>query len=270
MDLQMSFQNSPRISIITISYNCAGFIRQALDSVVAQDYADLDYIVVDGGSTDGTLEIIKKYADRDVRIRWISEPDEGIADAMNKGLAMAEGEIVGHLHGDDFYIRKDVLSTVIAMFSANPGAIWLTGGAHLVNADGKVLREIKVRNCTYRRQLCVNRVIHPSTFVKKSALEKVGRFDTSLRYAMDYDLWLRLGQEAGPLHLDQVLAAFRVHGGSLSASESEQAFAEEYEVRRKYLRGNLPRLFINYLYFSTMKPFHKRYIGNLLGRGRRT
>ena len=117
-----------KISIITITLNSRKYLDKSISSVLSQDHQNLEYIFVDGGSTDGTLEIIKKYAEKDQRIRWISEPDRGIADAMNKGVALATGDIIAHLHSDDSYPAPGILSTVTHEFSSCPDALWLTGG----------------------------------------------------------------------------------------------------------------------------------------------
>ncbi len=261
---------STRISVITICLNSESFIDKTINTVTAQNYDNLEYILIDGGSMDNTLPIIREYAEKDRRIRWVSEPDGGISDAMNKGISLATGDVIAHLHADDYYPHQNVISSVTAAFVANPDSIWLTGGAYLVDANGNLIREIRVRNCSYRNQLRVNRVIHPATFIRKSSFEKVGRFDTSLKYAMDYDLWLRLGRKADPVHLDQPIACSRMHSGSLSTAESKVAFAEEYQVRKKHLKGKLAGLFVSSLYYYAMKPFHQRFIANLLSRNRET
>lgn len=225
-----------KLSVVTVCKNNRVFLPQTIESVLAQDYDDVEYLIVDGGSSDGTVEIIKDYADKSGSIRWISEPDGGISDAMNKGVAMATGDVVAHLHSDDYYAHRGVLSHVASKFKEYPKIRWLTAGLSFAAEDGRVLKEVRVRKYSYRRLLRGNILLHPATFIRRDAFQKVGGFNEEVRYCMDYDLFLRLGAISDPLSLDEQLAFFRVHTGSLSVSQSEQAYAEEFEVRLKCLR----------------------------------
>lgn len=224
-----------RVSIITVSYNARPHIAQTIESVLAQDYQDIEYIVVDGASTDGTLEIIKRYAD-DPRVKWISEPDEGIADAMNKGAALATGEIIAHLNADDYYPNSQTISLVATAFFNHPDILWLTGGFDFVAEDGHFLQSFKVRRYSFRRLVRGNILQHPSTFIRLDAFRTAGGFDPSLRYCMDYDLFLRLGALAPPFLLNEQLSCFRVHGASRTITESDDSYAEEFLVRCRYLK----------------------------------
>jgi glycosyltransferase involved in cell wall biosynthesis len=230
-----------KITVVTVCRNAAGHLEEAMASVLEQDWPDLEYLVVDGGSIDGTVALIRRQAERDPRIAWSSEPDGGIADAMNKGIARSTGELVAFLHADDRYRGTDVLSRVAAAMGANPGALWLTAGIREVDAGGNPLRNIAVRRFSRRRLLRNNIILHPATFVRRAAFARVGGFDPSLRYAMDYDLWLRLARLAPPVEVDAYLADFRVHPGSLSSVNRGEALEEEYLVRCRYLSGTLSR-----------------------------
>jgi glycosyltransferase involved in cell wall biosynthesis len=238
-----------KLSIITITRNSERYLRETIDSVISQDYPDFEYIVVDGGSTDGTLDIIRDYAAREPRIRWISEPDEGISDAMNKGIRLATGDVVAHIHSDDYYAGSDVFSRVAAAFMENPGGIWLTGGEYIVDDRGVRLREIRVRRYGYRKLVRCNFILHPATFVRMEGFRAAGVFDTRWKYAMDYDLWLRLGSQGAPVRIDRPLACFRLHGGSVSSLESRKAFDEALAIRRELLKGEPLRFFFHYLYY---------------------
>jgi len=225
-----------KISVITVCYNSVRYLETAITSVLGQSYPDLEYVIVDGGSRDGTLEIIETYAARDARIKWVSEPDSGISDAMNKGVRMASGEIIAHLHSDESYLDGEVVSEMAALFRGNPDAVWATGGFHFVDPAGRFLREIKVRRYSYRRLIHSNIILHSATFVRRDAFLAIGGFDPSLRYCMDYHLWLRLGALGDPAIMGRSLSRFCVHGGSRSMAESESAYDEELRVRLAFLK----------------------------------
>jgi glycosyltransferase involved in cell wall biosynthesis len=239
----------PKLSIITITRNSERYLRETIDSVISQDYPDIEYIIVDGGSTDGTLDIIRDFAAMDRRIRWISEPDEGISDAMNKGIGLATGDVVAHIHSDDYYAGSDVFSSVATAFRQNPEALWLTGGEYIVDERGAQIREIRVRRYGYRKLVRCNFILHPATFVRMEGFRAAGLFDLRRSYAMDYDLWLRLGLLGAPLRVDRPLACFRLHGGSVSSAQSKLAFDEALEIRKELMKGEPLRFFFHYLYY---------------------
>jgi glycosyltransferase involved in cell wall biosynthesis len=200
------------VSIITVSMNSAKYLREAMQSVVFQDWADLEYIIVDGGSVDGTVEIIREFADGDPRIRWISEKDEGISDAFNKGLSMARGDLIGFLNSDDTYA---------------PGALRAVAEVFLHNSEKDVFHGDMVRfsGSTPLYTVVAGRMgdniwhemplNHPATFVTRKAFAAVGEFDRSLRLAMDYDLVLRLYLAGCRFHhIPAVLARMRYGGAS--------------------------------------------------------
>lgn len=255
-----------KFSIITITYNSEKYLREAIQSVLSQVYPDLEYIIVDGGSTDGTLDIVREYAAVDSRIRWVSGPDRGIADAMNKGVALATGDVIVHLHSDDYYPHPEVIAVAEAGFVRRPDSMWLTGGAYLVDASGNMLQEIHVRNYSYLKLVRSNCIIHPATFIRRSAFNLVGGFDISLKYAMDYDLWLRLGKLEDPLAVDRPMACFRVHQGGLSSSESKKAFVEELAIRKNYFAGRPIRFFFHQLYFLVKQVRHRLVNQQLMRR----
>lgn len=230
-------------SIITICLNPGPLLDETIRSLAVQREAQWEHLIIDGGSSDGTVERLEKAAADDDRVRWISEPDSGIADAMNKGLEMAKGEIIAFLHADDRYAHENVLADVAACFSAHGSeAGWVTGGMREIDLHGKLLRTLPVRRFSYRRLLRNNIIMHPATFVRCGAFQASGNFDDVLTYAMDYDLWLRLGKISPPLLLDDILTDFRVHVGSLSSRESLKALEESYRIRKKYVQGSLALL----------------------------
>uniref|UniRef100_C6E5U0 Glycosyl transferase family 2 n=1 Tax=Geobacter sp. (strain M21) TaxID=443144 RepID=C6E5U0_GEOSM len=247
-----------KFTIITITFNAERYLEQQLASVSGQTLRDLEQIVVDGGSTDSTLGIVQRAAKTEPRLRWTTGPDRGIGDAMNKGLALATGDVVGFLHADDFYADPTVLERVAQAFALEPQAEWVTGGVRYVDGRGELLRTYSPRRWSYRRLLRGNILFHPATFVRSEALAAAGGFDPSLRYTMDYDLWLRLGQRYAPRPLHLAIASFRVHPGSTSVRNVDAAFREEFQVRSRYLRGKPVQRALHLLYFG-LKFFPNRW-----------
>lgn len=227
-----------RVTIITVCYNSRQYIEKTIESVLGQTHHDLEYVIVDGGSTDGTVGIIRRYAEADSRIIWRSEVDRGISDAMNKGVGLATGKIVAHLNSDDYYARPDVVARIAEIFSRDAMVGWISGGLNFVSEDGTFIREIRARRYSFRRLIRGNILLHPATFIRRTLFDTSGGFNVALQYCMDYDLFLRLGSIAPPLMLDEQLACFRVHAASRSVSEADRAYAEEFTVRMTYLKNN--------------------------------
>lgn len=201
-----------RFSIITVTYNSKIFLAETIQSVLTQDYIDFEYIFIDGGSNDGTLEIIKVFAADDGRIRWISEPDNGISDAFNKGILSASGDIIGILNSDDTY-ATGALGAVAAAFAADPACDVVHGDMLRFQGDTPLFR-LKPAPVDDRiwHDMPIN---HPATFVSRQVYEQVGLFDTRLKVAMDYDLVLRLYRSGCRFcYLARVLANMRYGGAS--------------------------------------------------------
>lgn len=187
-----SLMNSlPLVSIVTPCFNAAGTIRDTIESVLAQACANIEYIVIDGGSRDGTVDIIREYEPRfGGRMRWVSEPDGGIYDAMNKGIRMARGELIGTINADDWYERDAVDRIVVAAAKA-AGPFIITGRVCICDSRGKKLYH---QDACADVPGCVRRLMpvwQPATFVSKAAYEKTGLFDTSFRISADYDFVFR-------------------------------------------------------------------------------
>jgi glycosyltransferase involved in cell wall biosynthesis len=251
-----------KVSIITVNLDGCRFLAESIDSVLGQVYQEIELLIVDGGSTDGSLATIEEAAGRDTRVRWISEPDRGIADAMNKGVSLATGDIVGFLHSDDRYPGPEVISRVAAAFVSRPEALWLTGGVSMINEAGAPFRTFAVRRYSYKWLIRSNILFHPSTFVRKEALRSC-LFDANLRLAMDYDLWLRLGAMGDPLLLDQPLSCFRVHQGSRSLQAAEEALAEEFAIRRRFLATRGQMAWPYRLHFLIKRVLNRMFIRGL-------
>jgi glycosyltransferase involved in cell wall biosynthesis len=230
--------NKPAFSIVTCTRNSAATLADTLASVQRQGCQDLEHIFVDAGSTDATLDLLAAYPGNK---RVLRDVGGGISRAMNQGIEAASGEFVAHLHADDYYAGDDVLASVAARF-AQEQVDWVFG-AIAVRKDGRLLPPYPVRRFSYRA-LASGRasVPHPAVFIRRAVFERVGRFDESLEYAMDIDLWLRLARIARPATIDRVLAVFREHAGSVSSANKVKARQEEFRVRRRYL-GQAPLAF---------------------------
>lgn len=221
-------------SIITCTWNSEPYLAQSIASVLAQDYPYIEYIFVDGGSTDGTLERISALP-RPYRL--IRNVRGGISRAMNEGLQAAGGDVVAHLHSDDYYVGPHVLSTV-ARHLQSGGRDWLFGRI-LRDVGGTLKREKFISpRYSHSRLLRANFIPHPATFVRREAMLRAGGFDTRLKYAMDYDLWLKLAGFGEPVQLDEPLTVFREHQGSLSTREPLPALDEDFRVRLSHAGFN--------------------------------
>lgn len=227
----------PRISIITPSLNQADFIEETILSVLDQDYPDLEFIVMDGGSTDATLEILQKYQHR---LTWSSEADRGQSHAVNKGMRRATGEVLAFLNADDL-LEPGALLAAGRYFADHPHAAWLTGKCTIIDPEGREIRKwitayknFWLRFHSYSVLQVLNDISQPATFWRRSVVEELGMLDEELTYTMDYEYWLRIGR-AHKLHvLRRPLAFFRLHPASKSGSRFGQQFAEELTVCRRY------------------------------------
>lgn len=181
------------ISIITVTFNSASTVLSTFESILSQTYSDIDYIVVDGGSTDGTIDIIKQYEGKfGGRMRWISEKDHGIYDAMNKGILMAKGDVVGILNSDDFFTSDDVVKTVADQFTDDLDAVY--GDIHFVHPNNlnKCVRYYSSKNF---RQWAIRfgyMPAHPSLYIKKWVFEKYGTYSLDYKIASDFDMVARI------------------------------------------------------------------------------
>jgi len=198
----------PLVSIITPSYNQMRFLEATLRSVLEQDYPNIEYLVVDGASTDGSVEIIRRYADR--LAWWVSEKDSGQSEAVNKGLQRARGEIIGWLNSDDVYLPGTV-SAAVAAFQSHPEAGLVYGDALAIDAEGKPFNLMRARQYTLADLLAFNIICQPAAFMRRSVLEQVNYLDPAYHLLMDHLLWMRLAQKAPLVYVPQTWAAARYH-----------------------------------------------------------
>ncbi|TAE22719.1 MAG: glycosyltransferase [Cytophagales bacterium] len=227
----------PKITVITPSYNQGQFIEQTIQSVLTQQYPQLEYIIVDGASTDETLATIGPYVGQ---LTLLSEPDTGQSDAINKGLKIATGDIVCWLNSDDCFM-PDTLNFVGAYFAAQPDCLWITGDCSIINSEGISVRKPIRRYKRLLRSLFpsaylgfTNAICQPSTFWRRSVHEKLGFLDERLQFTMDYDLWLRLASRQKPYITSNVLSAFRIHAQSKGVSSFTQQSEENLATVSRY------------------------------------
>lgn len=211
----MSESQGLKVSIITVMLNPKDFIVDAIESVLSQSYSNIQYIVVDGASKDGSLDVIKSYGNK--IHRFISEPDKGIYDAMNKGLALATGDIIGFLHSDDFYAHSDVITAIVTQFS-NEATDAVYGDLDYVKLTDKtkIVRKWRSGNYNEKRFYYGWMPPHPTFFARKKVYAEFGGYNTTLKSAADYELMLRMGL-VHKLQLDylpQVLVKMRLGGQS--------------------------------------------------------
>ena len=230
----------PSIAVITPSLNAAGTIEDTLASVRDQGYPRLDHLVVDGGSTDGTLAILE----RTEGIRYVTGRDGGRPQAVNKGIGMTTAEVVGFLNADDRY-EPGALEAVGSAFARDPGAMWATGYCRIIDGSGcEIRRPVKrykdflLRHWSFPRYLTQNFVSDPATFVRRPALEEAGELDPRYRISHDYDLWLRIARRHDPIVIERDLSSFRMTEGTLSMSGFERQFREHAECARRHGDGH--------------------------------
>ena len=215
------------ISIITPSFNQAAYLEQTILSVLNQDIPSLQYIIIDGNSTDGSQEIIRKYEKR--LAYWVSEPDCGQADAINKGLARAEGEIVAWLNSDDYYL-PGCLATVIAAFAQNPDAGLIFGDVLSVDADSRPINLMRYSSWGLSDLMCFRIIGQPGVFFQQSIIKKAGLLDASYQYLLDHQYWIRIARIAPIQHLPKTLAAARFHPAAKNVAMAAEFGKEAFKL----------------------------------------
>ncbi|MBW3623242.1 MAG: glycosyltransferase [Armatimonadetes bacterium] len=224
-----------RLSIVTPSYNQGPYIERTIQSVLDQAYPDLEYWVMDGGSTDSTVEILRRYEDR---LQWISEKDKGQGDAVNKGFQRATGDILGWLNSDDTY-TPEAFRTVMEYFEAHPEINFVCGACQMIDEEDRVLY-VK-QDCAFnlRRlvRMGVSNVVQPTVFFRRELLEKAGAVDISYRHGMDYELWCRMGPHIRAHYFTQPLANWRYQADSKTCSQRHISIEEGKLIRSRYLQS---------------------------------
>lgn len=232
----------PKVSVVTPSFNQGNFIEQTILSVLNQDYSNIEYIVIDGGSKDSTVDVIKKY-ERKIKY-WISEKDNGQTDAINKGLKLATGDILCYLNSDDLLL-PGAISFVVDLFQERPEVDIIYGCTKMVDQNRNILLERHDNDFDFSMLLYgINYIQQPSTFWKLRVTQAIGYFDESLHYNMDYEYWLRAAYNKNRFkYVDVFLSEYRLHLSSKSVMNSKDIYKERRLIRRKY--SKIP--FYNYL-----------------------
>lgn len=233
----------PRVSIITPSYNQGQFITETIESVLAQTYPNIEYIVMDGGSTDDTLAILKQY---DGRLQWYSEPDEGQTDAINKGFRRATGDIIAWLNSDDLYF-PDTVETVVNYLLKSPDHMFVYGDVVAIDDRGKVYgRRHHVHQTNFHELLHgSDPIVQPGSFWRKTLWDELGELDTNLHYVMDYEYWLRIAQRYPLYYLPKALAKERIYANAKTYHGAMQRIEEIDQVTKAYGNDAFPTSFRN-------------------------
>lgn len=252
-----------KISIITPSYNHAEFLEKTLVSVLSQSgNFELEYIVMDGDSTDQSKEILQKYADlienkkwevkcKKINFIWKSEKDNGQSDAVNKGLKLATGDIIGWLNSDDTY-AQNALELVARFFARESEIIWAFGKCRIIDKEDQEIRKwitayknLRLVNFTYNKLLEENFISQPATFWRKKAMDEVGMLDEKHHLVMDYEYWLRLGSKFTGGFINSYLANFRWYPQSKSGDSFIEQFRQDLAVAKKYAKGRKWSMFLH-------------------------
>jgi glycosyltransferase involved in cell wall biosynthesis/DNA-binding SARP family transcriptional activator len=230
------------ISVITPSLNQGQFIEQTIHSVLRQNYSNFQHIIIDGGSTDGTIEILKRYP----HLKWISEKDSGQSEALNKGLRFAKGEIIGWINSDDWY-EPGAFGMIASFFNASPTKNIVMGNCNLVDENGIIFDKVvnQARGFEELKKYWIGRSIptQPAVFFRRKLMDQHGYVDETLHYAMDYDLWMRFAQKNHFYHLDVTVANYRFHQAAKGGNQDWNKFVPEWKfVSERYtkLPGSTP------------------------------
>ncbi|MDX1436250.1 MAG: glycosyltransferase family 2 protein [Anaerolineales bacterium] len=251
----------PLVSIITPSYNQAEYLEETIASVLGQSYPNLEYIVVDGGSTDGSPEIIARYTSR--LAWWVSEPDLGQTDAINKGFAGARGEILAWLNSDDLYLPGAV-SEAVEFLQANPQVGLVYGDADYINKDGEIIGRFPARQASLSRlQRGAVHIPQQASFFRADLWRRVGPLDPSFYFAMDYDLWVRLAALAPFYYVPRLWAQFRLHSSGKSIAEDALCWPEMMRVHWREGGGWAAPIVARYLARRLLAPVVRRRRSNL-------
>lgn len=242
-----------KFSIVTPSFNQGHFISQTIESILTQkgDF-EIEYFIMDGGSTDNTVEVIKKFEqqiksgqfknlNKGITFFWQSKKDKGQSDAINQGLNKATGDILAYINSDDTYV-EGAFEKIAEAFQADEKKGWLTGYCNIVNQDNEPIRSLIARyknfwlnRYSYNKLLVLNFVSQPATFWTSKLIKKYGLFEEKLHYVMDYEYWLRIGEKhQDPIVLKEPVANFRIHGQSKGETSFKKQFAEDFQIAKEY------------------------------------
>jgi hypothetical protein len=217
----------PLVSIVTPSYNQAAFLEKAIQSVIDQDYAPIEYLIVDGGSSDGSIKIIQKYAGH--LAWWVSEKDSGQAEAINKGLKRAKGEIVAWLNSDDLYLPGAIRGAVTAL-QANPDLGLVYGDAITVDQEGQPINKLLFKDWGLNELMGFRIICQPAVFMRRAVLEKAGYLDPSYHFMLDHLLWIKIARLAPIQHIPTLWAAARHHPEAKNVAQAPGFGQETFRI----------------------------------------
>jgi glycosyltransferase involved in cell wall biosynthesis len=259
--------NYPLVSIVTPSYNQVRFLEETMRSALEQDYPKVEYIVIDGGSTDGSIEIIRKYADR--LTYWVSEPDLGQTDAINKGFSQATGEILAWLNSDDTYL-PGAISGAVGFLDSHPDVGLVYGDTNFIDAEGKIISKFNAQQTSLKRlQRGGVYIPQQAAFWRAELWRKVGPLDPSFYFAMDYDLWVRLARVTEIRYTPQLWANFRLHGDAKTIAADERCWPEMLRVHRRDGGNWLSWIYVRYWarrLFSPLINWRRQRMSNQEGK----
>ena len=237
-------------SVITPSYNQGQFIRATIESVLSQEIPDLQYLVRDGGSSDESVAILREYSDR---LTYVSEPDEGTADAINKGLMLCRGEVIGWLNSDDIYY-PGALHRVSSLFDLHPDIDIIYGRAHHIDEHGTVIEEYPTEDWSFERLIDRCIISQPAAFFRRRVVEKFGLLDKAHKYCVDYELWIRLARKGAKfLFVPEFFSATRLHDQAKTVASRLQCHADINDIMVEHL-GYVPTRWIEtYAHIKTEK-----------------
>jgi GT2 family glycosyltransferase len=242
--------SNPLVSIVTPCYNQAAFVEQTILSVLNQTYSNIEYIVIDGGSSDGSAAIIEKYADK--LAYWVSEKDNGQSDAINKGLAKSSGQIFAYLNSDDL-LEPNAVELVVNALQHHPDAALLHGKCNTIDFSGNEIRGAEGAAINFKWLLktgMLPRIYQPACFFNLEQIKRTPLFDPALHFVLDYELLLWItGQGLKSIFIDKMLARYRWHASAKSSAGQYNMLAEKFSVQRKYGAGMLPIWWFRWLRF---------------------
>ena len=257
---------SPLVSIVTPSFNQAAYLESCMRSVLEQDYRHLEYIVIDGGSSDGSRRIVERYADR--LAWWVSEPDAGQTAAINKGFSRARGQILAWLNSDDVYAPGAVREAV-EYLTAHPEVGMVYGDADYIDAAGKRLGRFPSAPTDYRRlRRGYVHIPQQAAFFRSRLWRMVGPLDESFHFAMDYDLWVRIAALSPIAYHPRRWASFRLHSGGKTTMLDDRCWPEMLAVHRRQGGGNVSRFYLRLILRRLLGPMWPLRLA-LGGRGGR-
>ena len=249
----MSEEEFPKVSIVMPSYNQAKFLEETMLSVLDQDYPNIEYIIIDGGSDDGSKEIIENFADR--LAYWQSQKDKGQTDAINQGFTKASGEILAWLNSDDI-LYPGAVSAAVRQLKAHSEVGMVYANCHWIDAEGKVIGDFPAAQTDLKKlRRGYVHIPQQTAFFRTDLWRKVGPLDDSFYFAMDYDLWTRLASHVPLLYVQELWAAFRLHEGAKSIAEDDRCWPEMLRVHYRDGGKKISAFTIKYWIRKLVQPF---------------